>query len=125
LSLIASLVWAIASIAVLYSVPRTLLETVQKFRENTVLAIIGAAAGLPLTGLLLLWTSPAWSLTGVLLSEAVILIGSWLAAMPVIYHVPGRERRGGGAGWLARIFANPGSMPIRLAAAREQGPQGP
>lgn len=122
---IATLVWAIATVAVLYSVPRTLLETVQKYRENTVLAIIGAAAGLPLVGLLLIWTTPAWSLTGVLVSESVVLAGSWLAAMPVIFHVPGGERMRQGAGWLPRVFANPGSMPVRLAAAREPAARRP
>jgi len=120
LNLIAFLVWCIATVAVLYSVPRTLLETVQKYRENAVLAAVGGAVGLPIVVLLLIFASPAWSLAGILVSEIVILAGSWIAALPVIYHIPGKARDQRHSGWFARCFASPGTMPAGIAA-REFG----
>ncbi|MDR3461729.1 MAG: hypothetical protein P4L76_05370 [Beijerinckiaceae bacterium] len=120
LNLIAFLVWCIATVAVLYSVPRTLLETVQKYRENAVLAAVGGVVGLPVVVLLLIFASPAWSLTGILVSECVILAGSWIAALPVIYHIPGRARDKRHSRWFTRYFASPGTMPSHLAA-REFG----
>lgn len=111
LNLIAIFVWCIAAVSVLYSVPRTLLETVQKYRENAILATAGGVIGLPIVLLLLICASPAWSLGGVLISECVVLAGSWMAALPVIYHVPGKLRANRYSGWLARHFESPGIMP--------------
>jgi O-antigen/teichoic acid export membrane protein len=86
LHLIAFNVWCIATVAVLYSVPKTLLESGQRFRGITVLAAFGALVCMPTVVVLLKIASPAWSLLGILLSEIVVLIGSWLCALAFLRH---------------------------------------
>jgi O-antigen/teichoic acid export membrane protein len=94
LDLIAFIVWCIATVAVLYSVPKTLLESGQRFRGITVLAGFGALLCMPTVAILLEFVSPAWSLLGILLSEFVVLVGSWLCALAFLRHARDLGRGG-------------------------------
>ncbi len=73
-------IWAIASTSTLYSVPKTLLETTQNFRQICMVSGLGASIGIPLVAFLVWTTTPAWSLVGTTLSELVVFLGCWVLA---------------------------------------------
>ena len=73
-------IWAIASTSVLYSVPKTFLETTQDFRRISMVSALGASFGIPLVALIVWTTTPAWSLIGTTLSELIVFLGCWFFA---------------------------------------------
>jgi len=84
LNLIAFNIWCIATIAAIYSVPRLLIETFQQFQYVALASLIGAAIGMPLVVEILSLTSPAQALTGVLVSETIVLIGCLIFALKIL-----------------------------------------
>lgn len=74
LGLIAFLLWATVTTTMLYVGPKTLMETSRAFRTLASVALVSAAVGIGLVGLLLWLSTPAWSLLGVLASELVVLV---------------------------------------------------
>ena len=92
-------IWAIASVSVLYSVPKTLLETTQDFRLISMVSAIGALIGIPLVALIVWTSSPAWSLVGTTVSEFAVFLGCWVFALrklriaPPIDHSASRQQR--------------------------------
>ena len=81
-------IWAIASVSVLYSVPKTLLETTQGFQRISLVSALGALIGIPLVALIVWTTTPAWSLVGTTVSELVVFLGCWILAVRTLRVVP-------------------------------------
>ena len=81
-------IWAIASVSVLYSVPKTFLETTQGFRRISMVSAFGASVGIPLVALIVWTTTPAWSLIGTTLSELVVFLGCWIFALRTLRVLP-------------------------------------
>lgn len=81
-------IWAIASVSVLYSVPKTLLETMQGFRRISMVSALGALIGIPLVALIVWSTTPAWSLVGTTASELVVFLGCWIFALRTLRVLP-------------------------------------
>ena len=74
-------IWTIASVSVLYSVPKTLLETTQNFRQISRVSTLGASIGIPLVACIVWIATPAWSLVGTTASELVVFLGCWVFAL--------------------------------------------
>ncbi len=81
-------IWAIASVSVLYSVPKTLLETTQDFRRISRVSALGALIGIPLVALIVWSSTPAWSLVGTTASELVVFFGCWVFALKTLRGLP-------------------------------------
>ncbi len=74
LALITGLLWAVVTVSLAYGAPRLLLETAQDFRFLAGLSAASAAAGMAAVTLLLVVSTPAWSILGLLLSETIVLV---------------------------------------------------
>ena len=92
LNAIALGIWAIATVSVLYSVPKTLLETTQDFRRISMVSALGALIGIPLVALIVWTSTPAWSLVGTTVSELVVFVGCWIFALRTIRVTPPFDR---------------------------------
>ncbi|GJD97041.1 lipopolysaccharide biosynthesis protein [Methylobacterium iners] len=88
IGLITAVIWAIVTTTMLYVGPKTLLETRRAFRALAFVALASAVVGLTLVALLLRYASPAWSLLGVVASEAVILVYCWRAILDSTSAMP-------------------------------------
>lgn len=81
---IVALGWIAATLAVCYHVPLTLVQAAHDFRAVAIATTIGGSVGLGAVLFLLLYTTVAWSLAGVVAGEAMCLIYLWIAAMRVL-----------------------------------------
>ena len=79
--LIGALAWGITNTFLLSLVPRLLLEVVRAFSQIALISAVSAALGMAAVATLLSTTSPAWSLSGNLLAEMVVLVWSWIATV--------------------------------------------
>ena len=75
LELIATLLWGVITVSMTYAAPRALLEAQQAFRFLAGLSAAGAVIGLSVVTTLLLVSTPAWSILGLLMSETIVLVG--------------------------------------------------
>ncbi len=105
LNAIALGIWAIASVSVLYSVPKTLLETTQDFRHISLVSLLGALIGIPSVALIVWASTPAWSLVGTTISELVVFLGCWMLALRTV-----------------RVVAPPTTAPAARSATVASGP---
>ncbi len=84
LGLIAVNLWFISTISVVYSVPKALLESAMWFKAITVLSLGAALVSFPVVALLLKVATPAHALVGVILSEFVVMVGSWILVVGLL-----------------------------------------
>jgi O-antigen/teichoic acid export membrane protein len=70
--------WAICTTSTLYVMPRIILEVLGLLRAIALISAISAVVGMAMVVAILLVASPALSLAGSLVSEIMVLIGSWL-----------------------------------------------
>lgn len=89
LGLITGLLWAVVTVSLTYAAPRVLLETAQDFRFLAGLSAGSAAAGLAAVTGLLVVSSPAWSILGLLLSEVIV----FAACTGILAPGPARSER--------------------------------
>ena len=71
------LAWIISTMPLLYVVPRVLLEVRRAFRLITVMAAASALVGLTVGGVLLVVSTPIWSLVGIAISEIIVAVWCW------------------------------------------------
>ncbi len=118
-------IWAIASVSVLYSVPKTLLETMQGFRRISMVSALGAVIGIPLVALIVWSTTPAWSLVGATASELVVFLGCWILALRtlrVLPPAPGVPRAQGPAATIEPVSQTPARTGVMTYHARVVDP---
>ena len=73
LGLITALLWLVATVSLGYAAPRILLEAVGAFRFLAVVSAVTAVIGGVAVSVLLVVSTPAWSVLGLLLSETIVL----------------------------------------------------
>lgn len=72
--LITALMWFVSAVSLGYAAPRILLETRGAFRFLALVSAVAAIVGASLVALLLVASTPAWSILGLLASEAIVLV---------------------------------------------------
>ena len=86
LGLITALLWLVATVSLGYAAPRILLEAVGAFRFLAAVSAVTAVVGAAAVSLLLVLSTPAWSVLGLLLSETLVLAacvaGTWRRLRP-------------------------------------------
>lgn len=82
LGLTTVLLWCVAATSFGYAAPRILLEAVGAFRFLALVSAAAAAIGAATVAALLIVSTPAWSILGLLLSEVVVLAACTAAAVP-------------------------------------------
>jgi O-antigen/teichoic acid export membrane protein len=100
LYVIGGFAWAVSNTTMSYVMPRITLEVFSAFRVITGITAAAAVIGMAIAAMLLEITIPAWSMLGLLISELIVLAGSWVAMRRlldtgparIIARVYGRER---------------------------------
>lgn len=73
--------WLIVGSALVYLIPRILLEVTEDYRALAMLSGAAAAAGIAAVAALLMTMPSYWAIAGGALSEIIVVVGSWVIAM--------------------------------------------
>lgn len=84
MGLITALAWVIALGYLSYMLPKALVEAAGDFRLVATATLVSAAVGIVCVGVLLVTTSPAGSLAGVVAAELVTLVCFWTQASRIL-----------------------------------------
>jgi O-antigen/teichoic acid export membrane protein len=88
MGLITCLAWAIALGYLSYMLPKALIEAAGGFRLVATATLASAVVGIVCVSALLVTTSPAWSLAGVVAAEFVTLVCFWIQAARILGRSP-------------------------------------
>lgn len=79
--LIAAFIWAISITYLVHLMPRMLMEVLHQFRLGAIISAASVVIGITTVVVLLVVSTPAWSLLGNLVSELFIFVCAWGAVL--------------------------------------------